>query len=896
VLDALGASKTDALAAACLRSEVDGLAGDYEAGLGRLEKVRVLGDGSALWHACVANLLAEIGRYDEAIAHNRHGLEISPGDLRLSWQLGDVCETLERYSDAVAVYQVFDKVMTGPSLPDRVEDVTYLGKGFIRFNILTKHRELVRRTKHVLTEVFQEAFDFMDAAYWPARLAAAELLLEKHSLPEAGGDFKKVLEQNPRVADAMVGLGRIALEDWKFEEAEAQVKTALAVNPRHVGAHLLLADVRMTERRYAAAAAAAGDALKTNPNCIPALALLAVAQLRDGDDGGSLATQDRIAKQCPNLAVTHYVIGRWLTAARQHGAAECRFKKAIKAAPHWTAPMTDLGQLYMEIGEEAQAREMLEASFALDSFDVHTHNVLTLLDSLDHFARYETSHFIIRYDKSTDAILPELFGERLEAAYDDVCDAFEAKLDKQTIIEIFPDHMGFSVRVTGRPFIGTVGACSGRVIALTAPRGGPPFGRFNWADVLRHEFTHTVTLAATKNFIPHWMTEGLAVHQEPHAMGWNWKQMLALALRQRRLFTLETIDWGFMRPRRPNDRQLAYAQSEWMVEYLIEKHGYPSLMKMLGAFREAASQERAFETVLKVTPGEFGESFMKWAEERVGRWGLYTRRIADVEQIEERIKKSGKSAGLLAELAESHLAEGDSRRAMKFAREALVRDGSNVVALETLCETYLNQVSAEEDVSNDLLNDAADVAARLLDMKSKNGVALKCAAIVEQELGHHERAAEAFLKYQRGFPDDPAGYSRLAGIYLKQNRVDDGLKQLTQLSKLTSNEPAVARQIAVIYREKGDHRKAAYWWDRALESDPYDAASHEGLAQALLRAGENERAMRAFTLLLRLRPSDAACYDSLAQACLGAGKLDEAEKMARQAAKLRSAASAPADK
>ena len=121
------------------------------------------------------------------------------------------------------------------------------------------------------------------------------------------------------------------------------------------------------------------------------------------------------------------------------------------------------------------------------------------------------------------------------------------------------------------------------------------------------------------------------------------------------------------------------------------------------------------------------------------------------------------------------------------------------------------------------------------------------------------------------------------------------MKQLTHLSKLTGNEPTVARQIAVIYRDKGDYRKAAYWWDRALESDPYDEASHEGLARALLQAGENERAIRAFTLLLRLRPTDAACYDGLAQACRGAGKRDEAEKMEKQAAKLRSAASAPAD-
>jgi tetratricopeptide (TPR) repeat protein len=896
VLDAQGASKDERLAAACMRSEVDAMVGEYAGGLQRLERVRSEGEKSALWHASIAALLAEVGRYSEAIDHNRRGLAVVPRDPRLSLQLGRVLETLERYPEAVAVYKLFDEVMVGPSLPEKVEDVTYLGRGFLRFSILTRHRELVRRTKHVLTEVFQEAFDFMDSTYWPARLAAAELLLEKHSLPEARKDFAKVLELNPRVADAMVGLGHVALEDWDFEEAEKQVKAALAVNSHHVGAQLLLADVRMTERRYKDASEAAKQALKTNPNSVEALAVLAAAQLRDGDEPASTATRGQIARLFPNSAVADYVLGRWLTAARQHVPAEALFQQAMKAAPHWTAPMTDLGQLYMEIGEETKAREMLEASFALDSFDVHTHNVLELLDSLDSFARHDTEHFIIKYDKKTDAILPELFGESLESTYDDVCDAFATKLDKRTIIEIFPDHIGFSVRVTGRPFIGTVGACSGRVIALTAPRGGPPFGQFNWADVLRHEFTHTVTLAATNNLIPHWMTEGMAVHQEPHARSWNWKLLLAQSFRQGRLFTLETIDWGFMRPRRPNDRQLAYAQSEWMIEYTIEKHGYASLLKLLEKFRGGANQARAFQDVLEVTPAEFTSSFMKWAGQNVLKWGMPTRRIRDAEVVDQQIEKSGKSAELLASLAEALLAEGELKKSMKAARDALAIEAGHEVALEALCNGCNYLLSDEEHTTDELLDEAENAARRLIKSQPKNRIALKCVALVEHGRGHDRQAEEAFLKYERAYSDDPETYRRLGGMYLERKRVDEGLSQLERLFKLTSDEPAVARQIAVIYRDKGDYRKSAYWWGRALEVDPYDAQTHEGRAQALLQAGQHAKALAAFQLLLRLRPGDAACYDGLAQANRGMGKMEEAAKMEAESAKLRSAASAPADK
>src|SRR5207244_2543569 len=159
----------------------------------------------------------------------------------------------------------------------------------------------------------------------------------------------------------------------------------------------------------------------------------------------------------------------------------------------------------------------------------------------------------------------------LEKVYSDVTGNFGVQPEKKTSIEIFPDHMGFSVRITGRPFIATVGACTGPVIAIQAPRGLAPFGRFNWANVLRHEFTHTVTLAATENRIPHWMTEGMSVHEEPVPQSWRTKQLLSQALWDDRLFTLESIDWGFMRPKRSDDRELAYAQGEWMVGY-IAKH------------------------------------------------------------------------------------------------------------------------------------------------------------------------------------------------------------------------------------------------------------------------------------------------------------------------------------
>src|SRR5438045_9485197 len=75
----------------------------------------------------------------------------------------------------------------------------------------------------------------------------------------------------------------------------------------------------------------------------------------------------------------------------------------------------------------------------------------------------------------------------------------------------------------GVPRLGTVGASTGNVFARYVPRSGSQnqMGTFDWARVLRHEYTHTVTLALTNNRIAHWLTEACAVAQEESPRDWE---------------------------------------------------------------------------------------------------------------------------------------------------------------------------------------------------------------------------------------------------------------------------------------------------------------------------------------------------------------------------------------
>jgi tetratricopeptide (TPR) repeat protein len=307
---------------------------------------------------------------------------------------------------------------------------------------------------------------------------------------------------------------------------------------------------------------------------------------------------------------------------RQYPRSIAKYKIAIERAPWWTDARNGLGLLYTQSGDEDDAKATLDAAHAWDPYNLRTTNYLRLLDDLSGFARKETAHFVVMYDAKIDPIIPEYFSDYLESIHAQVAKQYQAEPPVKTYIEVFPTHDAFSVRTTGSPWIGTVGASTGRVIAMVSPRKGEAtMGPFNWAQVLRHEYTHTVTLAATDNRIPHWMTEGLAVYEEHSPLKWEWIPMLYAAVNNNGLFTMENLTWGFVRPRKPTDRSLAYAQSYWICKYIEETFGHDAILKMLAAFKNGSSEKAAFENVLGKSLSQFQTDFFAWTARQVEGWG-----------------------------------------------------------------------------------------------------------------------------------------------------------------------------------------------------------------------------------------------------------------------------------
>ena len=873
-----------AVAAAVGLAEAMSMQGQYGGAIQALEKVAPRGAASPPWRLAMAEALSTVGRYDEAL-----GQAVKANQLRPDWAAaillrGQLLETLGRKGEAAAVYKTMDKAIATDDYRKDAAALVALGKVLDRFAVLTG-RKASEQAQNILHNYFQEAYQRVDERYWPANVAAGMFLLSKHRPEEAVREFQLAAKINKRLPDVCVGMGIAELGRWNFEGCMAQADAALKINPEHADALLLKATCLMQWRKYDQAPPVLEAALKTNPNHPDALSLMAAwCVLKGGKDqaGPYIARVEKINPRCAELPNT---IGQWLSAGRQFDQAEPYFRRAIELAPEQAEPLTNLGLMYMQTGEEDKARDILQQAQKLDDFRADVVNFLKLLDKLEKFDVKESEHFIVKVDKAYDEILADQVSAYMDRVYAEVCRDFSHEPAGKTIIEIFPTHDQFSVRITGKGWIGTVGASTGRVIVLVAPnKERSEFGTYNWATVLRHEFTHTVTLSATHNRIPHWFTEACAVWEQPDRRNYEAVQALVLATQTDRLFPVKELDWGFIRPKRGNDRGLAYAQAEWMMEYVIAARGFETIRKMLEGFGDRMAQAEVFQKVLGVSEEQFDKDFKAWARTQVSSWGFNPDPILDVAKTAREAREKPKDAAAQANYAVALYNRRNAAEAQKAAGKALELDAKNVRALGVLARILAIEQRHDE---------AIEMAQRLEEADHTSRVAPR--VLADGYLAKHRwaDAIAALDLLQKRMPLDPYSYQQLAKIYIQLGQTARALPNLRELHQRTMTDSTYARQIAELYRASNDVDGALEYYEQLIHINPYDPSAYLAEAALYKNSRRYDQAIAAVRNVCLLQGDSAEAWDSLARILYLAGraaqdkaKLQEARQAAQKALRL----------
>ena len=654
---------------------------------------------------------------------------------------------------------------------------------------------------HKAMRMLETAHTELDRLYWPAHIAEARLLMEKDNNPQAYEAIIDALQLNPRAAEGWYLLGLLAGSGFQFDRAEQCAQKLREINPQHLLADLLMAESYLAQKDADSARASLAPALHRFAAHRYVAALLVAVEALDYNDQTFEAALEHFDRLSPANPLAYVIAGRYLSLARQYDDGERILREAIALDPNWPEPRVELGLLLMQSGDEGAARKELAEAARLDPFNVRAGNQLKLAEELREYKQIRTEHFVIKYRNPIDEVLARDMPEELENIYRDITAIYEHRPGRPTLIEIMPDEHHFGVRITGMPEIWTIAACTGDVIALTPPRPGTKMrGEFDWARVIRHEFVHTVTLHQTANRIPHWFTEACAVAVEPGDRDYTSCQLLVVALHEDELFNLTEINWAFARPKRPQDRNLAYAQAHWMMQYIGERFGHAAIVKMLNRFHEGIDAEEAIEYVIGRTAKQFMDEFLAWAREQVSEWGL------DVKSTEQ-AKVLRAAAEALIEANEHEKARvavlqyAAVRPVDPWSRERIVelatqlgRDGEAIEAMEQLDRQaqsygYWSNRLAQSYREANRLNEAADAAKRALQREPYNGTFREQAAAIALQRGDSDQALHHIRSLTLLEPARSIHFVRLAAMHHRLGRLDLARTAAVQARKLDPNAP-----------------------------------------------------------------------------------------------------------
>jgi len=822
----------------------------------------VLADAVAM-HGDDARLSAERallalrrGRYDAALEHSQAALAQQPDQLAARWVTAELDRLGGRIDQAADGYRWFVEYQRQHH-DLSPEQAIWIGRA------VAQHARWNRDSRHFQQLVGQLYPDCLrrDPDFWLAHYEMGLLLLEKYNEADARAELQAALAINPNAAEVHAALARLALQSYDLDAADEAIRRALDIDNHLLAAHQLQADRLFAELRVAEALDALETARLLNPLDEETLGrLAAVFGVLDGWDSTEASSRwpklrAEVTARNSHCGVFFATLADSLDLMRRYPQAAGFYREAIERLPNLMYARGRLGMILMRLGEETEAKQLLDTSFADDPFNVRVKNMLEVLDVLRDYAVLETDHFVLRYDAEQNELLATFAARYLEERiYPQIVARLGYEPPDKSLIQIFSrarnssGHAWFSARMVGLPFIGTVGACAGRVVAIASPTELPV--KFNWARVLRHEFVHVVNLQQTDFQIPHWYTEALAVLLEDQRRPDQWTEILVRRAHAGELFDLDTINRGFIRPRGPDDWTLAYCQAQLYAEFIQAEFGPQGLIDLLEAYTDRLNTRQAIQRCFGVEQEEFERRYIEFLQPIVGdapsERPVASRGFSELLRAADRAPDD---ADLAAELAEAYLQRRDNVQARKYAIQSLRIQPDQQRAAYVLARLYLSIGDTRQAVK--LLETVVSE-----DAPQENALALL--AGLRLQSGDFAEAERLYRLGATRFPRDANWLKSLTRVFLKSGEQRKLGAALAELAERDSENPLLCKKLLELSLADGDYEQAERWARSGLETDLMDVEFHAGLARALEQLGRTEEAEEALQNVVRLRPESDA--------------------------------------
>ncbi|MGA2032669.1 MAG: tetratricopeptide repeat protein [Thermoguttaceae bacterium] len=830
----------------------------------------------------LARLAFQRGDVKGARQHADAAIRLKSAQVLAHWILAELDRTAGRLDDADRGYRWLIEYYNAREVK-QADTLHWIGLAAAEY---ARWNRLADQFHFLVNDLHPEGLK-LDPSYWPAHYEAGLLFLEKYNRADAAKEFQAALEQNPQAAEVHVAMAQLAMEGREIERAEAALHRALEINPRLLEAWLVTADLAWANFNTAAALEILDHkALPLCPIREETLGRIAACYvLLDGlPEAGRLQRLiAEVSARNPHAGRFYLALAEALQTRNKQSEAERFFREAIRVMPRLVGPQADLGMLYMRMGREEEARRQLRQAFEADPFHVRVKNTLEVLDVLDGMETLSTTHFLIKYGKE-DKLLARYVARHVETVYQDLTRQFGYEPPQKSLIEIFNQaqgqggHAWFSARMIGLPYVGTVAATTGPMVAMVSPGELKAERPFNWARVLRHELVHVVTLQQTKFNIPHWYTEGLAVWREDYPRPERWNELLRQRVPRGKIFNLDTLNFGFARPESGDDWAMAYCQAELYVEYMLAHGGQEALRKMLAAYTANLSTAEAIRRVFGMSAGEFDRGYQDYLRKlAAGLAGLAQPSQASLAELLAAHRAQADDPDAAARLAYAQLQRGAVKEARELAEKAARRPPKQQLAAYVLARLQVEAGHARE---------ATRLLDACLDRMHPDALALNLLAGLKLKEKNYDAAAALYALGERLDPANPKWTRALARVYTLAENRRALADVLTRLARADSDDGPVRKKLAELCLARRDYVAAAHWANQSLEIDVSDADPHRLLAEALVGQQQYGPAIEEFETAVDLNPANPQQQFALADACVQAKQVAKARQVLQKLLKL----------
>jgi len=287
--------------------------------------------GSWLAHNGLGVVLAEQGKFQEAIFHYSQALQVKPDHYKAHNNLGNAFASQGKIKEAINQYSESLRLR-----PDYAEAHSNLG------NVLASQGKFAEAIDHY-SEALQSEPDYVEA-----HINLANVLASQGKFDQAIDHYSEALRSKPDHGAAHYNLGNVLARQGRFQEAISHYREVLRIEPDQAEAHNNLGNLLEAQGKFDEAAGHYAQVLRLKPDQAEPHNNLANALASQGKFAQAIDHYTEALRLKPDYAEAHNNLANVLASQGKFDEAIDHYTEALRLKPDYVAARKNL-ELVLEL-------------------------------------------------------------------------------------------------------------------------------------------------------------------------------------------------------------------------------------------------------------------------------------------------------------------------------------------------------------------------------------------------------------------------------------------------------------------------------------------------------------------------------------------------------------------